>query len=705
MHTLNLERLARVVMIGVADGLPAVFPETLVGTDSHTSMVSGLGVLAWGVGGLEAESVLFDIPIMLRVPDVVGVRLSGELPPGATATDLALVVTEKLRAARVAGQFVEFFGPGVSTLSAGQRCVVANMAPEFGAWTALFPIDERTLEYLRRTGRSESHLTVVENYARRVGLWFDPASTPRYARIVEIDLAAISMSLAGPRRPEDRLTPDQVPHAIPRAQRQSEGDRRPSVPDGAVAIAAITSCTNTSDPQQVVAAALVARRARQLGVKPPWWVKTSFAPGSPSAALYLQRAGLLADLEAIGFAIVGYGCTTCIGNSGPLVQGMAEAIARAESVPVAVLSGNRNFPGRIHRDIAAALLSSPALVVAYALAGHARLNIAEDVITHAATGAPVRLLDLWPTEAEVEAVMAGLQSSDVSSAYEVAEAHQEWASLESASGDLFPWEPGSTYLRRPPFASAVGRRPRAQFSARPLLVLGDDVTTDHISPAGSIDARSDAGLHLLSHGADPHDLNVYSSRRGNWEVMIRGLFSNRTAVNLLEPGLPAAMTIHAGSGDRLPLWEAAQRYHDSGTPLVIVAGHRYGAGSSRDWAAKGVALLGVAAVLAVSFERIHRSNLIGMGVMPIRIPEELHPSMSRLTTLDLVQVNVHEFRPAGRVTVSIARSGDGTEAFCASLDVQTELEIQLLEAGGMIPFILHQVLAQNPTASPSAVNE
>ena len=616
MHTLNLERLAGVIAVETRDGIPWAIPDTMIGTDSHTPMVNGIGVLAWGVGGLEAESVLFGMPAVIRVPDVVGVRLTGALREGCLATDLALTVTQLLRRIDLADRFVEFFGPGVATLTASERAVVANMTPEFGANSGYFPIDRRVIDYLAATGRSADDVALVEDYARRQKLWFDPQAHPRYTREIEIDLAAVVPSVAGPRRPQDRLSAGDTAKAIaairPLAPRRAAGSDTP--PDGAVAIAAITSCTNTSDVRLLVAAGLLARNARRLGLKPPSWVKTSLAPGSPTAERLLRRAGLIDDLAAVGFDIVGYGCTTCIGNSGPLTAGIEAAAAERGILPVAVLSGNRNFPGRVHPQLEAGFLASPPLVVAFALCGDVNRDILNDPIGYTAAGAPIRLADIWPRGDDIDAAAtAAVDVADYARDYARAEASETWRDLDAQSAALFAWDERSTYIRRPPFASAGEGSRLGVYRAHPLLVVGDDITTDHISPAGQIPATGEAGRHLVEHGETPTDLNVFAARRGNWRAMVRGLFTNKNVHNLLGSSIPAGSTVHAASGDIMPLHLVADRYRDEGASVVFVAGERYGMGSSRDWAAKGAALLGVRAVLALSFERIHRSNLIGMG--------------------------------------------------------------------------------------------
>ncbi|MGN7868475.1 aconitate hydratase AcnA [Paracoccus sp. 22332] len=682
MHTLNLERLATVVT--TRDGW--MMPDTLIGTDSHTPMINGIGVLAWGVGGIEAESVFFGMPVMLRVPDVVGVRLTGRLPDGVTATDLALTVTERLRRVDLADRFVEFFGPGVATLSAGDRAVIANMTPEFGANSGFFPVDGATIAYLRQTGRSADHCALVEGYCRRQGLWFDPDETPVFTDTLALDLAQVQVSVAGPRRPQDRIAASataQATHVLRGAPRPAP---RGEAPDGAVAIAAITSCTNTSDPRLLVAAGLVARKARALGLRPPAHVKTSLAPGSPTAERYLRRAGLLEDLEAVGFGIVGYGCTTCIGNSGPLPDSAVRAQADGR-LQVAVLSGNRNFPGRVHPQLEAGFLASPPLVVAFALAGDVERDILHDDI---APG--VRLSDLWPTGADIDAALALAQdSADYAAAYDQAEASRLWRDLDAPATPLFPWDPASTYIRRPPFAAFPAPRD-TRISAAPILVLGDDITTDHISPAGAIPKGGEAGRYLIERGDPENDLNVFSSRRGNWEAMLRGLFTNRSVRNLLAPEIPPGSTV-LPDGAVLPLWQAADLYRAQGVPVVIVAGERYGMGSSRDWAAKGAALLCTRAVLAVGFERIHRSNLIGMGILPLRLPDGVTPQSLALTARDRIELDLDPARlsPRAPVRVTLRRASGAVQTMDAAAAIETSLEVETLAQGGLMPLILDRV--------------
>ncbi|MBP2236527.1 aconitate hydratase [Sinorhizobium kostiense] len=689
MHTLNLEQLATVIRLEDRNGETWATPDTLIGTDSHTPMINGIGVLGWGVGGLEAESVFFGFPVTIRLPDVVGVRLTGRLPPGVLSTDLALEVTHLLRRHNVSGEFVEFFGPGVATLSGGDRAVVANMAPEYGASTGYFPIDGRTIEYLRQTGRAAEHCSLVERAARVMGLWFDPEAEPRYTGVIELDLGNVRALLAGPQRPQDKLGLTEAVSALEAAVGRPLGEGFKGIPDGAIAIAAITSCTNTSDQRLLAAAGLVARKANGLGLRPPSWVKTSLAPGSPSAELFLKRSGLLVDLEAIGFGIVGHGCTTCIGNSGPLQPDMAEAIANG-TVAAALLSGNRNFPGRVHPSLQFGFLASPPHVVALSMIGKFCRDPLSLKVADTADGSAVRLRDLLPSDEEIDASLRDFSKrEDFGQAFDDAAKNEAWLALDASSSPTFPWDENSTYIRRPPFAAVSSANRLGTYAAHPLLVLGDDMTTDHISPAGQISAESYAGRHLVAAGDRPNDLNVYAARRGNWQAMVRGLFDNRTAANLLLGGEPASRTVHAPSMEEGPLWEVAQRYRQEGRSVVIVAGERYGAGSSRDWAAKGVALLGVRAVIARSFERIHRTNLIGMGILPIVIEN----SMPSLSALDLIEIEATRIRPRCDVRILLRYVAAATAELTGRAAVETEQEAETLLRGGMIPLILDRNLA------------
>jgi aconitate hydratase len=694
MHTINLEQLATVVTTTQKNDETWAVPDMMIGTDSHTPMVNGIGVLGWGVGGLEAQTVMFGMPTMLRIPDVVGVKLVGHFAPGVLATDLALVVTHELRKLGVTGEFVEFYGPGVSTLTAGDRCVVANMAPEYGATTGYFPINQSTLDYLKSTGRTEASLALVEAYAKRQGLWFDGAVEPRYTKSIKIDLSAIEMHIAGPKRPQDLLSYAKSGAALAALNFQPATSSA-TLPKHPVAIAAITSCTNTSDPALLIAAGLLARKARQLGVKVPSWVKTSLGPGSPAAACYLKRAGLLEDLEAVGFGIVGYGCTTCIGNSGGLPQPIVEAQKAQQIQPVAILSGNRNFPGRIHPELELAYIMSPPLVIAFGLAGDASKDLSQDPIQVLDNGIPVYLKDIWPTHAEIQQhVTQALDATDFRRDFIIAKANPMWKALQAPNAPLYPWDEKSTILRRPPFAAVTQGSQLGSFKAYPLLVVGDDVTTDHISPASAIPPTSLVADFLVERGDDRNDLNVFASRRGNWEVMMRAAFHSKTLVNLLKPNMPVAHTLHVPSGDVQPIWDVAQRYRDAGQSVVLVAGERYGMGSSRDWAAKGQRLLGIRSVLAVSFERIHRSNLIGMGILPLLMPEAVTPQTLALQAGDQIEIVAEAtmVKPRASIQVRVHRADGRVEAFHARAAVETQLEVELLRDGGVIPSILQKTI-------------
>jgi aconitate hydratase len=626
---------------------------------------------------------------------VVGVQLLGAVPDGVLATDLALVVTQRLRALDVTGAFVEFYGPGVSTLTASQRSVIANMAPEYGATTGFFPVDAETIDYLRMTGRSAEAVALVEAYCRRSGLWFDPNANPRYTRTIQIDLAAVGTHVAGPRRPQDLLDLADTGRVL-----ESEGfhplQADANLPKHPVAIAAITSCTNTSDPGLLIAAGLLACKARALGLRAPAWVKTSLAPGSPAAASYLQRARLLEDLGAVGFDIVGYGCTTCIGNPGPLTEPIAQAQRAGAAKGVAILSGNRNFPGRVHPDIELSFIMSPPLVIAFALAGDAQRDLRNEPVQRTADGRAVFLRELWPSAQEIEShLRQALAAEDFARDFEQAERNPLWHELQAPVAPRFPWDPRSTQLRRPPFAAATEGSLLGRFTAYPLLVLGDDVTTDHISPASAIPPDSLVADYLVGQGERRDDLNVFASRRGNWEVMMRAAFHNKTLRNALAPHAPVAHTLHVPSGEVLPIWQAAQRYRDAGQAVVVVAGERYGMGSSRDWAAKGQRLLGIRAVLAVSFERIHRSNLIGMGILPLLLPAGTNPASLRIAPGDRIEVDApaEAVSPRARIAVRVLRADGGAQAFEAVAAIETQLETELLRCGGVIPSILRRTIA------------
>ena len=696
MHTINLEQLATVVTVEKVGGVDHAVPDMMLGTDSHTPMINGLGVLGWGIGGLEAETVMFGMPTTLRIPEVVGVRLTGTLSAGVLATDLSLVVTHRLRELGVTGEFVEFYGPGVSALTAGARAVIANMAPEYGATTGFFPVDAQTVRYLADTGRTAEHCELVESVTRRLGLWFDPDAEPRFTRTIDIDLGAVVPSVAGPRRPQDLVPVTELPATFD-AEGPSRCDDDIPMPAFPIAIASITSCTNTSDPRLLIAAGLVARRARERGLRVPEYVKTSLAPGSPSAAGVLERAGLTDDLSAVGFDIVGFGCATCIGNSGPLpaeITAVAEAHTRN---PVAVLSGNRNFPGRVHPDLELGLLMSPPMVIVFALAGDAAIDPTSEPIGVDADGHDVMLAELWPAPEEIDALTdAARRPRDVVDDFVSASRNPAWDALDVPDGPLFPWDPSSTALRRPPFADdGYAHTMLGEYTAQPLLVLGDDITTDHISPAGAIKPDSPTGRYLVERGAEPGDLNVYASRRGNWEAMLRGGFQNKNVRNALAPDAAPAHTVHAPTGEVVLLPEAARRYADAGDAVVIVAGERYGMGSSRDWAAKLVRLLGVRAVLARSFERIHRSNLIGVGVLPLLIPADVDGGLQDLQPGDRLRVNgTADAVDRGTVAVVVRRIDGSERRFDAQVAAETDLDRRLLRRGGVIPSILDEQLVR-----------
>jgi len=707
VHQVNLEYLAGVVW----DDGDTLYPDTLVGTDSHTTMVNGLGVLGWGVGGIEAEAAMVGQPISMLLPEVVGVRLSGSLPAGSTATDLVLRVTEILRRHGVVGRFVEFCGPGLDKMPVADRATIANMCPEYGATVGFFPVDEQTLAYLHLTGRAEAHIEAVEQYCRLQGLWRDPSAEPAYSELVEIDLSGVVPSLAGPRRPQDRVDLDSVQESWRAELAQSfkaDPERRALVEHdgssyelthGSVVIAAITSCTNTSNPDVMVAAGLVARRARRRGLTPPPWVKTSFAPGSRVVTRYLAESGLLEDLEALGFHVVGYGCTTCIGNSGPLPEPVSAAVRAHDLVAAAVLSGNRNFEGRISPDVRANYLASPPLVVAYALAGTVDRDLTRDPLGYDREGRPVFLRDLWPTREEIAVVVSdSLSAAQFREQYAaVFTGAAEWQEIEAPSGDLYAWEADSTYIQEPPFFAglAADSRPLAPIrGARALLSLGDSVTTDHISPAGSIHPDSPAGRYLISRGVAPADFNSYGSRRGNDRVMVRGTFANTRIRNRLAPGTEGGFTTDFTDGAVKPVFDAAESYRREGTPLVVLAGRDYGMGSSRDWAAKGPYLLGVRAVLAESFERIHRSNLVMMGILPLTYPEGATAASLGIEGTEVFDIALDDgLQPRGTVTVTARRAGGASVEVSATARVDTPIEVEYLRHGGILAMVLRRLAA------------
>lgn len=695
MHTLNLEQLAQVVIVDSRFPEPLLAPETMIGTDSHTPMINGIGVLGWGVGGLEAQTVMFGMPMTLRIPEIIGVRLTGELSDNVCATDLALVITHRLRQLDVSERFVEFFGPGVSNLTAGQRAVIANMAPEYGATTGYFAIDDQTLRYLRGTGKAEDLVARVESYAKEAGLWFDPQATPRYTQQIEVDLCSVKQQAAGPQRPQDLLPISAIGSSLRLHTDQETNNGLPQFP---VAIAAITSCTNTSDPALLIAAGLLAQRAYRLGLRVPGWVKTSLAPGSPAAQSYMERAGLLHSMSALGFDIVGFGCSTCIGNSGSLLPNMTHAQKAGQAKAVAILSGNRNFPGRVHPEIELAFIMSPALVVAYAIAGDATINLDTEPIQQSPSGEPVFLRDLWPLPHEIQACLdTAVNPYDFSQDFKTASANPVWWALNASSEARYPWAESSTILRRPPFAAVDEKTSLGSYTAFPLLVLGDDITTDHISPAGAIPAESAVADYLVSRGEDRDNLNVFASRRGNWEVMARGAFLNKSVKNMLQEKMPVGHTLHIPSGDVIALWDAALKYRDAGCSLVVVAGDRYGMGSSRDWAAKAQWLLGIRAVLATGFERIHRSNLIGMGILPLTLASTHHPSRLQIAAGDQFEISAEPaaLAPRCEVMVTLVRQDGSRLNLQAKAAIETRFEVELLQAGGIIPRTLRRAIASD----------
>ena len=722
VHQVNLEHLASVVRVEDIGGRPLAFPDTVVGTDSHTTMIGGLGVLGYGVGGIEAEAVLLGQPLYLPLPRIVGVRLSGVLPRGATATDLVLVVTERLRMLGVVGAFVEFAGDGLAGLALADRATIANMSPEFGATTTLFPIDDEVLAYLRLTGRPAELVALVERYAKEQGLWRMPGAGPDFDTLVELDLAAVEPSLAGPRRPQDRVTLPAVPgsfaatypEALPAPGRPARSatvqvdGRAATVADGSVVIAAITSCTNTSNPTVMVGAGLLARNAVARGLRVSPAVKTSLAPGSRAVTGYLEAAGLLEPLAALGFSLAGYGCTTCIGNSGPLDEAVAAAIEKNGLVAVAVLSGNRNFEGRIHPLARASYLASPPLVVAYALAGRIDLDLAREPLGTASDGRPVFLADLWPSPDEIRAVVGSALDPELfrQTYASVFDGDERWRALPVPAGDRYAWDPASSYIARPPFLDGITDAPQPPadvVAARALAVLGDSVTTDHISPAGSIAAWSAAGQWLQARGIGPAEFNSYGARRGHHEVMVRGTFGNIRLRNALVDGREGPWTRHLPDGAELSIYDAAMAYAAEGVPCVVLAGAEYGSGSSRDWAAKGTRLLGVRAVIARSYERIHRSNLVGMGVLPLQFLPGEEVAALGLTGRERFTVRglASELAPGARLVVeAMADPADGGAArtFDVIARLDGPIELDYWRQGGILPAVLRRLARETATA-------
>jgi aconitate hydratase len=709
VHQVNLEYLAKVTW----DDGSTLYPDSLVGTDSHTTMINGLGVVGWGVGGIEAEAALVGQPIYMLVPEVVGFRLTGKLAEGATATDLVLRVTQMLREHGVVGKFVEFFGPGLADMPVANRATIANMAPEYGATVGFFPVDDQVTRYLRLTGRGEALVETVEHYCRLQGLWRDDSHDIVYTATLELDMGEVVPSLSGPRRPQDRIDLDHMQSAwrreLTEGFRAEPGARAEDVEvdgehfdldHGDVVIAAITSCTNTSNPDVMIGAGLVARRARERGLTRKPWVKTSFAPGSKVVTEYLAEAGLMEDLESLGFYVVGFGCTTCIGNSGPLPEPIGEAIHSHDLVAASVLSGNRNFEGRISPDVRANYLASPPLVVAYAIAGTVDIDLANDPIGSDGDGRDVYLRDIWPTQAEIDAIVnASVSSSQFTGQYaSVFEGSDEWRAVEVAGGALYEWDPASTYIQEPPFFTDLTPevRPIEPIAgARALLKLGDSVTTDHISPAGSIAPDSPAGRYLVAEGVAPIDFNSYGSRRGNDRVMTRGTFANIRIRNQLAPGTEGGFTTDFTDGEIKSVYEAGLSYRDAGTPLVVLAGRDYGMGSSRDWAAKGTFLLGVRAVIADSYERIHRSNLVMMGVLPLTFPAGHNADTLGLDGTETFDIDVDDdLHPRQEIPVRATKADGTVVSFDAVARVDTPVEVEYLRNGGILHMVLRRMAAE-----------
>ena len=711
VHQVNVEYLARVVCREEQDGAVVAYPDSVFGTDSHTTMVNGLGVVGWGVGGIEAEAAMLGQPSSMLIPPVLGVRLSGKLPEGATATDLVLTVTEALRKKGVVGKFVEFFGPGLAHLTIADRSTLGNMCPEYGATVAIFPIDEMTLEYLRLTGRDEAQVALVEAYARAQGLFrTEGAADAVYTDTLDIDVSAVVPSLAGPRRPQDRVTLASAKQSFAGALDELKKGVKVSgggtavatatqLEHGSVVIAAITSCTNTSNPSVMIGAGLVARKAVERGLTRKPWVKTSLAPGSKVVTDYLTKAGLQTHLDALGFNLVGYGCTTCIGNSGPLPDDVTAEVRERGLVVASVLSGNRNFEGRIQQDVRANYLASPPLVVAYALAGSMNVDLTTEPLGTGRDGEPVYLKDIWPTEREIQEAMLMSVTKD---AYQrqyanVFDGDERWRTLPVPTGDRFAWDGESTYIRRPTFLENLSMTPAPLTDitgARALAVLGDSITTDHISPAGNIKADGPAGKYLVDHGVPAREFNSYGARRGNHEVMMRGTFANTRIKNQLMPGIEGGVTAYLPGGEVMSIYDAAMRYQDAGVPLMVLAGKEYGSGSSRDWAAKGTMLLGVKVVIAESFERIHRSNLVNMGVLPLQFVDGQSVASLGLTGRETFAIAGAGAQLTPRSTVQVTATADdgSTRTFTVAVRIDTPEELTAFSHGGILPYVLRQLV-------------
>ena len=709
-HQVNLEYLGQVVWTRDEDGKTIAYPDTLVGTDSHTTMINGLGVLGWGVGGIEAEAAMLGQPVSMLIPEVVGMRLTGKLNEGVTATDLVLTVTQMLRKQGVVGKFVEFFGPGLDHLPLADRATIGNMAPEYGATCGFFPVDQITLDYLRLTGRDEERIALVEAYSKAQGMWRDTSSPdPLFTATLELDLSEVQPSLAGPKRPQDRVSLGDIGASfdllLETSGRKPQADQGFAVAGeqfdlkhGAVVIAAITSCTNTSNPNVLMAAGLVAKKALERGLQRKPWVKSSLAPGSKVVTDYLERAGLTTYLDQLGFNLVGYGCTTCIGNSGPLPEVIGQVITDNDLIVSSVLSGNRNFEGRVHPMVKANWLASPPLVVAFALAGTTRIDMNSEPLGHDAENRPVYLRDIWPTSAEVSEAVAKIDGQMFRTRYaDVFTGDEHWQSIAVTPGDTYTWNDSSSYVQNPPFFEHIGQPPqppRNIENARILALFGDSITTDHISPAGNIKASSPAGLYLQQLGVQPEDFNSYGSRRGNHEVMMRGTFANIRIKNEMLGGEEGGNTLYQPGGEKLSIYDAAMRYQTEGVPLVVIAGKEYGTGSSRDWAAKGTNLLGVKAVIAESFERIHRSNLIGMGVLALQFVDGQTRQTLGLDGTEKLSIRglSADIKPRQMLTVDVERTDGSRNSFQVLCRIDTLNEVQYFKAGGILHFVLRQLL-------------
>jgi aconitate hydratase len=709
VHQVNIEYLARVVMVRNVDGVLRAYPDTVVGTDSHTTMVNGLGVLGWGVGGIEAEAALLGQPVSMLIPRVVGFKLSGELPVGTTATDMALTITEMLRKHGVVGKFVEFYGPGVVSVPMANRTTIGNMSPEYGSTCAIFPIDEETLRYLRLTGRSEDQVALVEQYAKAQGMWHDPSASPRFSEHIELDLSTVVSSIAGPKRPQDRISLNASKSSFEKvlptyisektgtsAYPVNVGNKETTIKNGDVVIASITSCTNTSNPSVMIGAALLAKKAVEKGLTSKPWVKTTLAPGSKVVTDYYDRAKLTPYMEALGFNLVGYGCVTCIGNSGPLPVEISKAVNENDLAVTAVLSGNRNFEGRISPDVKMNYLASPPLVVAYALAGSMNHDFENDSLGNDKDGNPVLLKDIWPSAQEIQEVIDSSISSEMfkKDYATVFDGDHRWKSLDTPTGNTFEWDPQSTYVRKPPYFEGMPAEPKPVTDisgARVLAILGDSVTTDHISPAGNIKADSPAGKYLEAHGVERKDFNSYGSRRGNHEVMIRGTFANIRLKNLLLDGVEGSFTRNfLNNGEQTTIYDASVAYQAAGVGLIILAGKEYGSGSSRDWAAKGTALLGVRAVIAESFERIHRSNLIGMGVLPLQFTDGANAQSLGLKGDETFSITGVAALNDGRIPKEVTVTA-GDKTFTAKVRIDTPGEADYYRHGGIMQYVLRQL--------------